>query len=69
MGWFLFLRTSAVRTVEARQAVSDRRWRWYGLDETNSVVAQCAGNWENWQGAMAAGRAVFPRAFQRIREA
>ena len=65
---FPLIAPSIVKTVEARGPGAQGRWRWYGLDRTGSAVAQCTGNWQNRQGALAAGRAAFPRAKQRIRE-
>ena len=64
---FPLIAPSIVKTVEARRG-SAGRWRWYGLDRTGGCVVQCAGNYMNTQGALAAGRAAFPRAKQRIRE-
>ena len=64
---FPLIAPSVVKTVEARRGAAGR-WRWYGLDRTGAAVCQCTGNWQNAVGALAAGRAAFPRAMQRIRE-
>ena len=63
--WGRWSVTGTVVVVEVRQGAG-KRWRWYGLDRTGSVVCQCAGNWLNTQGAFAAGRTVFPLAMQRV---